>query len=107
VQWRSERYVMCADSDGWVKTESACLHSVTGFCRLRGLERRPERRLLALTSGADRPQAFPPLKVDRQCCVSGSFSQVARPGTSDVSRGVQSVLRFHTPTTPRAAKALS
>jgi hypothetical protein len=31
---------------------------------------------MTLTSGAGRPQAFPLLKVNRQCCVGGSFSQV-------------------------------
>jgi hypothetical protein len=33
---------------------------------------------MTLTSGAGRPQAFPLLKVNRQCCVGGSFSQVDR-----------------------------
>jgi hypothetical protein len=31
---------------------------------------------MALTGSAGCPQAFPLLKVDRQCCVDGSFSQV-------------------------------
>jgi hypothetical protein len=32
-------------------------------------------RQLALTGGAGHSQAFPLLKLDRQCCVGGSFSQ--------------------------------